>query len=184
MLCSRSRAHLIVTDVQDKLVPHVADPAPVLRNAARLLGIARRLDIPITLTEHYVAGLGPTLQPLREAAGMYAAIGEKQTFSALRTPWFDTRVRALRQEGRREIVIAGLEAHVCVLQTSSDLVAAGFDVFVVADAVSSRLPLARDLALARLRQDGCAVVTTEMVAFEWLEQGGKPEFRDLLPLIK
>jgi nicotinamidase-related amidase len=184
MLCIRSRAHLIVTDVQEKLVPHVAEPGAVMRNVARLIGCARRLDVPVTLTEHNPDGLGPTVPAIREAAGTTATVVRKATFSALREPAFLNRVQSLRQDGRDQLVLCGMEAHVCVLQTALEAIAADLDVIVVADAVASRDAAVKALALDRLRQAGATIAAFEMVAFEWLEQGGTPEFRDLLALIK
>ena len=86
--------------------------------------------------------------------------------------------------GRGQAVVAGIEAHVCVAQTALDLILDGYEVFVVADAVASRTPQSRMLALERLRQAGASIVDSEMVLFEWLEMAGTPEFRDLHPLIK
>jgi nicotinamidase-related amidase len=90
----------------------------------------------------------------------------------------------LRQAGRTEVVVAGMEAHVCVCQTVLDLLANEFDVFLVADAVSSRAPANRELAINRMARVGAAVVSHEMIAFEWLERGDTPEFRDLIERIK
>ena len=90
----------------------------------------------------------------------------------------------LRASGRQQVLLTGMEAHVCVLQTALGLLEAGFDVFLIADATSSRTPANRDAAIERLRHCGVHIVTTEMVLFEWLHQAGTEEFRAMLPLIK
>lgn len=162
----------------------MADSAAVLRNIARLIGCARRLDIPISLTEHNPDGLGRTTGAIAEAAGSAAVIVAKQPFSAMREPAVAHRMRMLRQEGRDQTVLCGMEAHVCVLQTALEALAADHDVILAADAVASRDVAIKGLAIERLRHAGATIASFEMVAFEWLEQGGTAEFRDLLPLIK
>ena len=184
MLASRTRSQLLVVDMQDKLLPAMADAQAVLGNTIRLIGYARRLGVPITVTEHYPAGLGATSAVLREPLADAAQIIAKLSFSGWREPTLRARLRELRQAGRDQIVIAGCETHVCVGQTALDLIANDFEVFLVADATSSRRPLDRETAVQRLSRCGAAIVTQEMIAFEWLEQAATPEFKDLLPLIK
>ena len=145
---------------------------------------ARCLGVPVTVSEHYPAGLGATVGELAEILASSAIRLEKIAFSCWRNAGLRERLNQLRQQGRREVVVAGMETHVCVGQTVLDLLANDFDVFVVADAVSSRSADVRQLALDRMARAGAAVVAHEMIAFEWLERGDVPEFRDVLNLLK
>jgi nicotinamidase-related amidase len=184
MLATRSRAQLIIIDVQEKLAPHIAGQASVVGNCGRLLHYAQRLGVPITLTEHYPKGLGSTCTELAAAAGLGAPVFGKIAFSSLKDEAIASRLRKLKAAGRDQIVVAGMEAHVCVCQTVLDLLQEGFHALVVADAVGSRVPEVRQLALDRMARAGAEIVSHEMVAFEWLERGDVPEFKDLIGVIK
>ena len=184
MLARRDKSQLLIVDVQAKLAPSVHDHVAVIANCARLIGYARRLGVPVTVSEHYPAGLGATVADLADILGSSAVRREKISFSCWRDEGLRERLEQLRSEGRTEVVVAGMEAHVCVGQTVHDLLANGFDVFVVADAVTSRSPQTRELALYRMQQSGAAIVGHEMIAFEWLERADVPEFRDVLQLLK
>lgn len=180
MMLSRSRSVLLVVDVQDRLAPAIHDGGAVLGRIETLLRAAGRLGVPVAATEQYPRGLGRTV------AGISAlldpgAIVEKIHFSAAEEPGF---VERLRGHDRRQVVVAGMEAHVCVLQTALGLATAGFDPFVVADAVGSRTAADKALGLERLRGEGVRIVSTEMVVFEWLHRAGTPEFKDVVNLIK
>lgn len=184
MLIDRSRSQLLLIDIQSKLAPHVANGDPVVANCTRLAHYARRLGVPITLTEHYPKGLGPTAPPVLDALGNEAAKFDKIAFSSWKDEAIRARIDGLRDNGLDQIVVAGMEAHVCVGQTSLDLLAAGLEVFLVADAVGSRAADVRDVAIRRLEQAGAHIVTHEMVAFEWLGRGDTKEFKDLIEVIK
>lgn len=180
MLLSAQRAILVVIDAQERLVPVVHATAKAVANIRRLMLAARRLEIPVIATERYPQGIGRTVAELAELLTPGQVV-EKITFCAAATPDFLGRVEAL---GRDQLVIAGMEAHVCVLQTVLGMRALGWHCAVVADATSSQAPGNAELALERMRAHGADVVTTEMVLFEWLGRGGTPEFKELLPLIK
>jgi len=184
MLADRARAHLMIIDVQDRLAPHIDGGEQAARNCERLVRYARRLGIPITITEHYPKGLGPTIADIREAAGNDTPCLEKIAFSCWRDDAIRSRITALEREGRDQIVIGGMETHVCVGQTILELLQNGKTVFAVADAVGSREAAVRDLALARFREHGASIVSQEMIAFEWLARGDDPAFKDLIRLIK
>lgn len=169
-----SRSVLLLVDLQERLLPHVHDAAAVLRRCLWLARVAARLEVPRLCTEQNPAGLGPTSPRLRAALGD-SAPRAKTRFSA----WADGCLQGAAGATREQWVVAGCEAHVCVLQTALDLVAAGRRVFVVADAVGSRRPGDRALALQRLRDAGATPVSSEMVAFEWLQQSGTEAFRDI-----
>jgi nicotinamidase-related amidase len=180
MRIGRDSSFLLIVDMQEKLVPAVELPDRVVANAARLMTGAARLEVPILLTEHYPKGIGPIVPALRALAPPDGVL-EKIHFDALSEPACAERFAAL---DRPQAVVAGTEAHVCVLQTALGLKQAGFEPYLVIDAVSSRKPEEKTAAVARLRDAGVAAVTTEMVLFEWLARGDTAEFRDLLPLIK
>lgn len=180
MLMSAGNSVLAVVDVQERLAPATAEPDLVVRNCATLMAAADRLSIPVLFSEQYPRGLGRTVTGLREGRAEDSFI-EKLHFSCAGEPAFLERLRSL---DRRQVVIAGMEAHVCVLQTAVGLKAAGYDVFVAADAITSRAPSNKALALARMERAGIEIVSVEMVLFEWMHVAGTDEFRDISRLIK
>ncbi len=180
MRIGRDTSFLLIIDMQEKLVPAVEQPDRIVANAARLMAGAARLEVPTLLTEHYPTGIGPVVPTLRALAPAGAVL-EKIYFDAASEPACAKRFAAL---GRPQVVVAGTEAHVCVLQTTLGLKQAGFEPYLVVDAVSSRKSEDKAVAIVRLRDAGVAAVTTEMVLFEWLGRGDTAEFRDLLPSIK
>ena len=180
-LLSRSDSQLLIVDVQEKLIPHVAQHESVTAACRRLIVAADLLGVPVTATEQYPQGLGPTVPELAELLGGRCA---KLSFSAA-----DALDGALPDDDpatpvRDQIVVAGIEAHVCILQTCLDLAARGFRVFVVADAIGSRNTSDRDIAVQRMRDCGATVVTTESVLFEWCEVAGTAEFKQISRLVK
>ena len=180
MLLKAEQSSLLVVDVQEKLAPAVADSEAVVSRIALLLTAAERLSVPVTLSEHYPKGIGRTL-PSLAALAPPDSILEKITFACGATESFRQRFDAL---GRRQVVVCGMETHVCVLQSALALLEQGSDVFLVEDAVASRRHSDRDAAIARLRAAGGTIVTAEMVVFEWLARADDPAFRELLALIK
>ena len=180
MLIARDRSFLLVVDVQERLLPTMADPDSVQANGAILLKAALRLGVPILGSEQYPKGLGPTVPVLR-ALMPEAAILAKTAFSCASDPALRARIAGF---GRPQAVICGIETHVCVLQTALDLTARGHRCFVVRDACSSRKPVSIDAAVARLQLADVTIVTTEMVLFEWLQDAAAPEFRDVSALIR
>jgi nicotinamidase-related amidase len=181
MLIQHEDCCLVVIDIQERLVPAVASPEQVIAHAGILIQAAVRLSVPIVVSEQYPRGLGRTVDAVKRELPASAAIIEKMTFSALADDAFAKHFRAL---ARRQVVLIGLEAHVCVLQTVEQLLAVGSEVFVVADATASRAPISHQTAMRRLEQAGAVVVTTEMVVFEWLRRAGTPEFKELSALLK
>jgi len=177
MLMTAEGAVLLLIDLQERLMPAIDDNKTVLARAVRLAEAARLLDVPVRATEQYPAGLGPTVA---ELAGYPQAVLAKTTFSAAGDPGF----AALLPAGANEIVVAGVEAHVCVLQTVLGMLGSGHRVLVAADATGSRDPADREAALARARQAGAQIVTSEMVLFEWLRDARHPRFREVQKLLK
>lgn len=180
MLMRREQSLLLVVDIQEKLAPAILNADAVVANAVKLIQAAQHLNVPILASEQYPKGLGRTVALLRNLLPS-AALFDKTHFSCLREPGLADH---LRQTQRQQMIVCGMEAHVCVLQTALDLKAAGYTTMVVADAVSSRQQENYALGLARLRDAGVEIATTEMVLFEWIGQAGTPEFKSLLALIK
>jgi nicotinamidase-related amidase len=168
---------LLFIDLQQRLMPVIADSEVVIARAARLAEAAQLLGVPIRATEQYPEGLGSTVPQLAGYPGQTLA---KTAFSATGDPGF----AALLPPGTDQIVIAGVEAHVCVLQTVLALLPAGRRAVVVADAVGSRDPADRAVALDRARQHGAEIVTSEMVLFEWLSDAKHPKFREVQKLLR
>ena len=183
MILSNEASQLLIVDVQERLAPAMSDPNGVIANCTRLVESARLLGVPITISEQYPKGIGPTIAAILDATQGTAPIFEKMTFSCIQDELLGPH---LVQTGktRPQIVICGIEAHVCVLQSALDLVQDGFKVFVVVDAISSRSALSLEIAMRRLEQAGISLVTTEMVIFEWLMRAGTSEFKQLMRLVK
>ncbi len=205
MLLDVSESQLVLVDFQARLMPAMTDGPAVLANAVRLAQAAVLLDVPVVLTEQYPQGLGHTepslLAVLRDGAAKTLV---KQEFSAAQAGLVQVLQPPprLAQAGgnarslpkhlqkavpadpvRGSVVLAGCEAHVCLLQTALDLLEQEFDVWVVTDACSSRTERNRDAAFDRLAGAGVELVTTEMVAFEWLRAASHPRFKDVQALI-
>ncbi len=176
----RAHARLVVVDIQERLLAAIHEKQRVLDNAVRLVRGAHALAIPTTFTEQYRKGLGPTAPELVAASKTFSPI-EKMTFSACGEPGF---LNELSGQGSTDIVLCGIEAHVCVTQTCLDLLDRGLRVFVVADAVSSRTPENHRAGLDRMRAAGALLVSTEMVLFELLDRAGTDEFKQILNLVK
>ncbi|MHA6494232.1 hydrolase [Pseudomonas borbori] len=169
---SATASTLLIIDIQTRLFPVIANSQALADNSLWLQQVARRLAVPVLLTEQYSQGLGQTIASLREGHAPSAII-EKLHFSAV------SEGELLNRPGgeREQFVVCGSEAHVCVLQTVLDLLALGRQVFVVEEAIGSRKPSDKNLALARMQQAGAVIVSREMVAFEWLEHAGTDLFR-------
>ncbi|WP_231974474.1 isochorismatase family protein [Pseudonocardia sp. HH130630-07] len=172
-------AVLLLVDLQERLVPAVHDGDEVVARAVRLAEAAALLGVPVLATEQVPDKLGPTVAAL---SGHPHLVTPKSRFAA--------DAAGLFPPGRSEIVVAGVEAHVCVLQTVLELLdgtgtrGAGRRVYVAADAVGSRSPADRDLALARARSAGAGIVSSEMVLFEWLRDAAHPRFREVQKLLR
>jgi nicotinamidase-related amidase len=164
---------LLVVDFQERLMPAIHDAERIVAHGTWLIQIAQRLAVPALASEQYPKGLGHTVAAIRDLLPAEAFM-EKIHFSCAADRDCMRRIDALERE---QIVVIGAEAHVCVLQTALGLRAAGKEVYLVADAVSSRSPRDVELALARMRAEGVRIVSREMVAFEWLHQAGTDTFR-------
>ena len=183
MTLDRERTALVVIDVQERLFPAMdADHREeVMRNIKVLTAAARRLNLGTLVTEQYPKGLGHTLQEVKDALPAGVQPIEKVAFSCLGVDAFRSRLPAT---GARQLLLAGIEAHVCVLMSALDLLAEGYAVHIVADAVTSRTQANWRLAMAQLRQAGAVVTTTETVLFQLLGQADTDDFRELARLIR
>ena len=179
MLMRARDSVLVVIDMQERLVPAMQAPARTIRNTRTLLAAANEIDVPVIMTEQYPQGLGPTVPELANAGA--TRVLSKMHFSCMEDEIFAAEFRSLN---RKQAVLAGMEALICVVQTAASLIEEGFEVFVVSDATASRSLESEQACIARLNASGAGIVTTEMVVFEWLGQAGTPAFKKLLPLIK
>jgi nicotinamidase-related amidase len=181
---NREEAVLLVVDVQERLVPAIhKDLYPrALRNMQIAIEAAGTLGIPILLTEQYPKGLGRTVPEVMGALdGKEYRLVEKMTFSCARDEGF---LSAVSELNRRQVILVGMETHVCVYQTSVDLCRAGYSLFILDDAVSSRFLHNYQSGLQALRDAGCAVISTETAIFELLKVAATPEFKKVASLIK
>lgn len=183
MTLDRGRTALVVIDVQERLFPAMDTDhrEEVMRNIKVLIAAARRLNLGTLVTEQYPKGLGHTLQELKDALPAGAQPVEKVAFSCLGADAFRSRLVAT---GARQLLLAGIEAHVCVLMSALDLLAEGYGVHIVADAVTSRTQANWRLAMAQLRQAGAVVTTTETALFQLLRKADTDDFRELARLIR
>ena len=168
---------LLVVHFQTRLMPSIACGESTVANTRRLIDAAALVGVQHLFTEQNANGLGPTVPEL--APNEPSLIIHKMTFDAVRAPGFLERLPA-----EAAVVVAGCEAHVCVLQTVLGLLEVGRRVFVVRDALGSRSAESKETALRRMERYGAEVVTTEMVVFEWLGSADHPRFRDALALVK
>lgn len=180
-LLDARQSQLIIIDIQERLAPAIKEGDAALKATLLLNKAAQQLGVPVTVTEQYPKGLGATVPALKAALANDATIFEKIHFSAMREAAF---ARHLKAQERPQLVICGMEAHVCVLQTALDAKAAGFPVAFVTDAVGSRAEHSRAIAFQRAQQAGLTLVTAEMVVFEWLERAGTDDFKTIAPLLK
>ncbi len=173
-------AVLVLVDFQGRLAEMVHRSELVIPNALRLIKGCQALDIPILPTLQVPEKLGPMLPELSSAMEGVDPIS-KHAFSALRVPEF---MRDLDQSGRKQVLLTGIEAHVCVLQTGLDLLDAGYDVHVLSDAVFSRRKENHDLSLQRLHDAGAAISSVEIALFELVRTAKHPAFRTISKLVK
>lgn len=167
-------------DIQERLFSHIHAHEELADRCVRLIKGLRVLNIPITVTEQYVKGLGPTIVPIREALGEHEPL-EKMTFSCCGVQAIEAAVLGAR---RHQIVVFGIETHVCVLQTVLDLLAQGQTVVVVEDCVSSRSANDKRVAIDRMRQQGAIITTMESLLFELLRAAGTDTFKAISAIVK
>jgi nicotinamidase-related amidase len=177
-LMSRSDTALLVVDVQERLVPAIHGHERLVWNIRRLLDGAKILGIPVVASEQYPKGLGPTIALLRD---LLPNPSTKMAFSC--GECFEL-FAPLRESGRHKILVTGIETHVCVQQTVIDLLGDGFRVYVAADAVGSRFEQDYQFALRRMDSAGATITTSEAALFEWCQEAGTPEFKQISALAR
>ncbi|MBK1644234.1 isochorismatase [Thiocapsa imhoffii] len=183
-LCQRAFSQLLIIDAQERLASAMpADEVDlVVGNIKRLVAAAKMLGIPVIATQHNSKGLGPVIQTIREAMPEGAEPTEKTAFSCCTAPGFERSIAS--HPDRRQLIVVGMEAHICILQTVSGLQRWGYQVFVPADAIISRKLDFKQNILERMRHGGVQVVCTESVGFEWLGDSSDTQFREVWTLFK
>lgn len=170
----------LVIDMQEKLLPHIQSHDKILKSNLTMVKGLRTLNVPIIVTQQYTKGLGNTIPALNDAIGNFSYI-EKLTFSCYREPAF---IKVMNRSGKRNVVIMGIESHVCVLQTALDLLYNNFNPVIVTDAVGSRNDEDKNISLWRMRDVGCIMTSTESILFELCRKAGTPEFKEISNLVK
>ena len=171
---------LMVIDIQRLFEPLIHQMDMVIANSSRLIRFADRLDLPILLTEHYSQKLGPTVSELSDLIPRVEPI-EKISFSCAGDHHFMSRLKSTHRE---QVILCGIESHVCVYQTARDLLEDGYQVVVAADAVSSRTPGNKTFGLQRIRESGGTTTSVETAVFELMKTSTHPAFRDVLKIVK
>jgi len=176
-----ARTAVLVIDIQSRLTPSMPDDAlaRVLKYTRALIGAAKELGLPVLATEQYPKGLGPLVPEVRDLLPSPPLV--KMHFSCGADPAFAAE---LEKTGRRQIVVCGMETHVCVFQTVRDLVEMGYEVHLCSDAVASRLDVHRTSGIDLCRQAGAVITNAETVIFDLLHVCGTPEFKKVAPLVK
>ncbi|KTD06141.1 YcaC related amidohydrolase [Legionella gratiana] len=175
MLLNKDDSLLLLIDVQEKLTPAVLNYVALIARCEWLLKLAQRLEIPILVSEQYPQGLGSTLKQFQPYFNQQECI-DKVCFSCMSEPKYIERLKKFQ---KKQLILIGIETHVCVLQTALEMKKEGYDVFVVVDAVSCRGEQNMKYGLKRMKQEGVYLVTSEMVFFEWLKKAGTAEFKML-----
>jgi nicotinamidase-related amidase len=172
---------LVVIDIQEKLAPHITEIEQITEQINIMIEGAKLLKVPIILTEQYPEGLGKTIAKVSSHISADTVTIAKRTFSCWREPSFR---EAVEKMARKEIIIVGIETHICVFQTASDMIGAGFMVQVMADATSSRTKRNYEIGINRIAKAGGEITGVESTLFELLETSKAPEFKALVKLIK
>ncbi|MDE6137971.1 MAG: isochorismatase family protein [Candidatus Gastranaerophilales bacterium] len=183
-MLNRENCALVIIDIQDRLVLASKYGQEVSMNMSKLAKAADILTIPTIVTEQYPAGLGNTTIELKNSLPLNAFITEKSSFSAMLEPAFAEKINILKQSGRNQIVLGGIETHICVLQTACDLIKEGFEVYIIKDACASRNKKEYKTGLELLKQYGAKISCIEITLFEWLKTSKHPNFREIQALIK
>ncbi len=170
----------LIIDVQEKLVK-MLEKDTIVKKATILSKVANILNIPTIVTEQYPKGLGSTIEGVKDSLPSNTSFIEKTSFSALNESQIAEKISS---EGKKQIIICGIETHICVLQSAIDLINSGYEVFVVQDACASRNKYEFKLAIDRLKNSGAIITCVEMVLFELLKSAAHPNFKEIQALIK
>lgn len=181
MMLDRGRSVLVVIDVQEAYRGVTCDHDMMLAGVLKLLRSAALLGVPVIATEQFPKGLGHLLPEVLELLPAGSPVIEKASMSCCGAPDFTAALSSL---GKRQVVLCGIETHACVNQTAQDLMARGFQVHLVRDAISSRTAIDRDVGWAKAIQCGAVPATVEMAALEWVRTAQAPEFKAIHSIIK
>jgi nicotinamidase-related amidase len=176
----KERSAALIIDVQEKLFPFIHENERLTRNLSVLIQGLKILGVPIFITEQYVKGLGPTIEPVASLLPTQHRI-EKMSFSCCDEPRF---IEGLAVSGKENVIVAGIESHVCVMQTVIDLKRNGYNPVVIEDCISSRKENDKRFAVERMKQEGALVSTVESLLFELLRYSGTEQFRGISRLVK
>ncbi len=177
---TKENALILIVDIQERLATVMTEREQVISRCHILIEAARRFAMPIVVTEQYPKGLGPTVSEIKDVLQSYEPV-EKITFDCCAEPSFSHRIDT---EGRRQIILTGMETHICVLQTCLGLLRQDYIVHVVQDAVCSRTKQNFRTGIEMMRDAGAVITSTETVVFQLLEKAGTEEFRAISKLVK
>lgn len=182
-LCDRNNSVLVIVDIQDRLSSAMPDKivAKVIADTQFLIQAAKLIDIPILVSEQYPKGLGSTLNELTTNLPPTATVIEKTCFSCASNADFKKTLKALN---KKQIILAGMETHICVTQTAIELLAIGYQVFIATDAVCSRKISHHQNAIQRMQHAGCITTNSESISFEWLRDAKDDKFKAVSKLLK
>jgi len=178
-ILKKNKTAFIIIDVQERLMPVIFNNTEVFENVNRLIEGSKILNVPLLITEQYPKGLGHTCAEIKIPEGQ--EVIEKVCFSGLLSETVNEKLKSL---GTEQIILAGVESHICVLKTALDALDSGLQVHVIADAVSSRKEYSKQIALERMRQAGAFISTTEMILFQLMDAAGTDEFKQISKLIR
>ena len=180
MRIEKNDSVLVVVDIQERLFPHIDGHEQLVKNCGILISGARSLEVPILVTEQYSKGLGTTIEPVRDILDNYSPI-EKMSFSCCGESGF---LKSLTDLNRKNVILCGIEAHVCVLQTALDLYDQGFQPVLIAECVGSRKQSDKIYAIERMRDTGIIISTYESILFELCREAGTEQFKLISKLVK
>ncbi len=172
---------VVVIDMQEPFLRSIHEPERLQTNVRALLRGANVLRLPIIATTQYAERMGDVIEPIKSLLPVQLPPFDKLTFSAMGSPAF---VSELRRAGRKQVLLCGLEAHICVSQTAHDMLAAEYQVHIVSDAISSRTEANARMGLEKMRAGRALVTSVETALYELLHQAGTPEFREILEIVK
>ncbi len=180
-ILNEKTSQVLIIDVQERLLNAAFNKQTLEKKSVILSSAASILGIPVIVTEQYPKGLGNTIQPIKDALGEGAAYFEKTSFSAIENP---NIASAVDKSARKQIVLFGIETHICVSQTANALISKGYDVTIISDACGSRAECEHTAGLERMKENGAHIITTEIALFEWLKSARHIKFKEVQALIK
>lgn len=172
---------ILIIDIQEKLLNAVFNKEKVEKKSAIIAETAKILGIPVVITEQYPKGLGNTISAIKETLAENSEVFEKTAFSALSN---ENILNAIKKHNKKQIIVLGIETHICVSQTTSALLNLGYEVNVIKDACGSRAEVEYNAGLERMKDNGAFIITTEIALFEWLKSAKHPDFKAVQALIK